>query len=178
MIVSFVRRSGMRPETDWFDAEENAIPAAPADWRAVFECIDSRGRFVDRTGELEIRHRVRGAEKVTPGMASVGWYLWSRANYGDGARIYGGWRRLSDACDIDRATVFRARKGLRRAGWIRLVRAAGQEGMPRSFSNVYQLTIPALYAAYMEHLRLVPQPADSPAAGDLPLPRGRHRGGA
>jgi hypothetical protein len=166
----------MRPEAEWFDAEKTAVPASTADWRAVFECIDSRGRFVDRTGDREIRHKVRGAAKICPGMASIGWYLWTRANHGDGGSIYGGWRRLSDACDLDRSTVFRCRTKMRKAGWLRLVRAAGQDGMPRSFANVYELTIPFLYTDYIGQLRQFPTPADSPAAGDLPLPpyRGRH----
>jgi hypothetical protein len=176
---------GMRPEDEWFELEAAAVAAGPVDWRAIFECVDRRGRLVDRTGEQEIRHRIPGAHPVSPGMASIGWYMAGKlANFDDGTRagrpgskipggdIYGGWRRLTVACDLHKATVIRCRRQLRQAGWIRLTRPAGLDGMPRGFSSVYQLTIPHMYGEFTA-ARLMPA-TDIALAGDVLIPRGRH----
>jgi hypothetical protein len=175
----------MRLEDEWFEMEQAAVPATPEHWRAVFECVDRRGRLIDRTGEQEVKNRIPGAHPVNPGMASIAWYLSGKANWDDGARlgrpgsriaggdIYGGWRRLAVACDLHKATVIRCRRQLRQAGWIRLTRPAGLDGMPRTFSNVYQLTIPHVYEDFTAQ-RLLPPGQDVPLAGDLPVSRGRH----
>jgi hypothetical protein len=105
-------------------------------------------------------------------MKVVGLVLADLADYGDGGSIFGGWRRLVTATSSSRATVIRARGQLRAAGWILLVSEAGQEFVPRTWSNVYQLTIPVPYRRFLEELTLADP--DHPQGGDLDLPRGRH----
>lgn len=175
----------MRPEEEWYQLEQTAVPAAPVDWRAIFAIVDSKGRLVDLTGDRPKKHPIPGAHKIHPGMASIGWYMSGKlANFDDGTSkgrpgtqipggdIYGGWRGLVVACDIDRSTVIRCRRLLRKAGWIRLTRPAGLDGQPRTHSNIYQLTIPHMYCEFSAG-QAIAAGADLPLAGDLPI-RGRH----
>jgi hypothetical protein len=149
------------------------VPAAPGDWTRIFESVDRHGRYVRRQkGRPEERFTVPGGDAVSKGMKTVGMALADMADYGDGGSIFGGWRRLVTACSMHRATVIRCRGQLRAAGWIYLVQEAGQEFLPRTWSNVYQLTIPAPYHKFLEGLALTDP--DHPQGGDLDLPRGRH----
>lgn len=155
------------------------VPAPPGDWTRLFESVDRHGRYVRRRkGRPEERFTVPGCWSPVTGwpvskhMKNVGMALADRADYSDGGSIFGGWRFLVVACSSSRATVIKARSQLRAAGWIYLVQEAGQEFVPRTWSNVYQLTIPRPYAKFLEELTLAE--TDHPDAGDLDLPRGRH----
>jgi hypothetical protein len=171
----------MRRELEWKELEALAAPAGPADWRRVFELVDRGGRYIDRTGEAEVRHEIRGAHKLTGPMADIGWYMSWRANFDDGTRagrpgsqvpggnIYGGAARLAVACKVHRQTAKTACQFLRAAGWIRVTRQAGLYGIPATVPNIYQLTIPHLYGEFLARLHGVPGAA---AAADLS--RGRH----
>lgn len=170
----------MRREREWFELEALAVPAAPAEWRRVFELVDRRGRYIDRTGEIEVRHEIPGAHRVSGPMADVGWYMSWRANFDDGTRagksgskvpggdVYGGAARLAVACKVHRQTAKVACARLRAAGWIRVTRQAGLYGIPATVPNIYQLTIPHLYGEFLARLYGVPQ-----AAAADPR-RGRH----
>lgn len=171
----------MRRELEWKELEALATPAAPADWRPVFALVDRKGRYVDRTGELEVRHKIPGAHQIVASMAAVAWYMSWRANFDDGTRagrpgsrvpggdIYGGAGRLAVACDLHQRTAKRACAQLREAGWIRVTRPGGLYGIPATAPSVYQLTIPHLYGEFLARLYGVPQAA---AAADTR--RGRH----
>lgn len=157
-------------------------PAAPNDWLRLFECTDRRGDYHRRIkGHPETVHKVPGSVPVNKGMKLIGLAMCGWANYDDGTRagqpgtrpaggdIFGGWRRLVTATSLHRATVMRCRGQLRAAGWITLTLEAHTEYVPRTWSNVYQLTIPAPYTAFLRDLLLPPDP-DHPDAGDLPAP--------
>ena len=134
---------------------EIGVPAPPGDWTRLFESVDRQGRYVRRRkGRPEERFTVPGGAPVSKGMKAVGMALADWADYSDGSSIFGGWRRLVVACSMHRATVMRCRGQLRAAGWIYLVSEAGQEFIPRTWSNVYQLTIPRPYAKFLEELTL------------------------
>lgn len=183
----------MRREQEWHELEALAAPAGPADWRRVFELVDRHGRYVDRTGELEVRHEIPGAHQIVASMAAVGWYMSWRANFDDGTRqgkpgskipggdIYGGAGRLAVACDLHQRTAKRACVQLREAGWIRVTRLGGLYGIPATAPSIYQLTIPHLYGEFLARLHGMPQaaaPADPrrgrhARAGELPEPASR-----
>lgn len=171
----------MRRELEWKELEALAVPAGPADWRRVFEVVDRKGRYVDRTGELEVRHEIPGAHQISAPMAAIAWYMKDRANFDDGTRagrpgskipggdIYGGHSRLAVACDLHQRTAKKACALLRAAGWIRVTRPGGLYGIPATAPSIYQLTIPHLYGEFLARLHGVPQ-----AAAPADPRRGRH----
>lgn len=148
--------------------------SGPGDWTRLFESIDRHGQYVRRQkGRPEERFTVPGGEPISKTMKLVGLAFAGWADYKTGGDIFGGWRRLVVATSMSRASVNRARGRLRAAGWVELVTEAGQELLPRTWSNVYQLTIPPAYVRFREELLIAADP-DHPDAGDLDRPRGRH----